>query len=152
MVQNKMHFAVHGATAAEVISDRADSEKDFMGLTTFNGYLPNKEEIVIAKNYLSKEELSDLNHLVAGYLEFAENRAQRHIPMYMNDWVSHIDKVLSSDDRELLRGAGNISHEQAVEIANEEYEKFRERVKLELTPVEKHFIENLKQLEQIEKK
>jgi hypothetical protein len=146
-LQNKMHFAVHGHTAAEVIFDRADGAKDFMGITTFKGYLPIESEVVIAKNYLTEAELSDLNHIVSGYLEFAENRARRHQTMHMKDWISHVDKILSADDRELLKNAGKITHDQAVDKAKLEYDKFRNRTSFELTPVEMHFIENLKKLQ-----
>jgi hypothetical protein len=146
-VQNKLHFAVHGNTAAEVIYERADSSQDFMGLTTFRGDLPTKDEVIIAKNYLTENELKDLNRLVSGYLEFAESRAERHIPMYMSDWSEHIDSILSVDDRAVLTHSGRISHEQAADKATDEYNKFRERIVYELTPVEKHFLENLKRAE-----
>jgi hypothetical protein len=147
MVQNKMHFAVHGSTAAEIIYNRANSEHDFMGLTTFNGALPNKSEIVIAKNYLSESELRSLNQLVSGYLDFAENQAERRIPMYMSDWTKHIDRILSATDRELLKDAGKISRIQAERKAETEYNKFHDRIKTSLSDVEKHFIENLKEIE-----
>lgn len=146
-VQNKMHFAVHGNTAAEIVYNRADSDKDFMGLRTFNGSLPSKSEVVVAKNYLTEDELKSLNRLVSGYLDFAEERAEQHIPMYMTDWSKHIGKILSANDKELLQNAGSISHEQMVDKATSEYEKFRERTKNELTPVEKHFLENLKKVQ-----
>ena len=149
MVQNKMHFAVHGNTAAEVIYSRADSNKDFMGLTAFNGVLPSKSEVIVAKNYLTERELSELNHLVSGYLEFAQRRAERHIPMHMTDWIEHIDSILRADGNKVLQTLGYHSHEEAKTKAVKEYDKFKERVKTELTPVEKHFIENLKEITKI---
>lgn len=127
-VQNKMHFAVSGNTAAEIIYDRADSRKENMGLTSWENS-PNgkimESDIIIAKNYLSKEELQDLEGIVSAFLEIAENRARRHIPMTMEDWANRIDKFLLSDDRDILKDAGRISHEIACDKALTEFEKYR---------------------------
>lgn len=118
IVQNKLHFAAHGHTAAEIIYERADADKPFMGLTTFSGDFPSAKDIVIAKNYLTEEELQILNRLVSGYFDFAEIQAIRHKPMHMSDYISHLDGLLSSTGEQLLSNAGTISHEQAVEKAN----------------------------------
>lgn len=141
-VQNKMHFAAHGHTAAEVIFNRADAEKDFMGLTTWSGMMPTKQEAEIAKNYLSEEETNILNRIVTLYLDFAELQAERHIPMYMQDWIKKLDEFLSLSGSELLNHAGNVSAEVAKLKANTEYEKFKERTKYLLSPVEIHFLDN----------
>ena len=140
-VQNKMHFSAHGHTAAEVIYERADAEKDFMGLTSWTGHLPRRTDAEIAKNYLSADEVDTLNRIVNLYLEFAELQAKAHIPMYMKDWVQKLDDFLRLSNRELLTHAGKISAEIAKQKADAEYDKFRERTKYELSPVEIHFID-----------
>ncbi len=144
IVQNKLHYAAHGHTAAEVIYDRADAEKPFMGLTNFEGELPSINDVKIAKNYLSESELKILNNLVSGYFDIAEINAIEHRPMYMSDYVAQLDSVLSSGNRKLLEGAGKISHEQAMKKAKEEYRKYQV---LTLSPVEKDYLESLKTIE-----
>lgn len=140
-VQNKMHFAAHGHTAAEVIYDRANAKKDFMGLTTWRGAMPTKHEAEIAKNYLSEEEVDMLNRIVNLYLDFAELQAKSHVPMYMKDWLQKLDDFLKLSGKELLNHAGSVSAEVAKLKANEEYDKFRERTQYQLSPVEIHFLE-----------
>ena len=140
-VQNKMHFAAHGHTVAEVIYDRANAEKDFMGLTTWRGAMPTKHEAEIAKNYLSEEEVDMLNRIVNLYLDFAELQAKSHVPMYMKDWIQKFDDFLKLSGKELLNHAGSVSAEVAKLKANEEYDKFRERTQYQLSPVEIHFLE-----------
>ena len=149
IVQNKLHYAAHGHTAAEVIYDRADAEKPFMGLTNFEGELPSINDVKIAKNYLSESELKILNNLVSGYFDIAEINAIEHRPMYMSDYVAQLDSILSSGNRKLLEGAGKISHEQAMEKAKEEYRKYQV---LTLSPVEKAYLESLKTVENDVKK
>lgn len=124
-VQNKMHWAITGETAAEIITNRADSNKPYMGLTSWRGEKPRKQDVSIAKNYLNEEELSALNNLVEQYLVFAEGQAKRRIPMYMNDWIEKLDGFLSLNDREILRDVGKVSHELAINFAENEYEKYR---------------------------
>ena len=124
MVQNKLHFAAHGHTAAEVIYERADADKPFMGLTAFSGDSPTAKDIGIAKNYLSEEELRILNGIVSGYFDFAEVQAMRHRPMHMSDYVEHLDRILSSTGEQVLIGAGKVSHKQAMDKANREYQCF----------------------------
>lgn len=140
-VQNKMHFAAHGHTAAEVIYDRANAEKDFMGLTSWRGAMPTKHEAEIAKNYLSEEEVDMLNRIVNLYLDFAELQAKSHVPMYMKDWIQKLDDFLTLSGKELLNHAGSVSAEVAKLKANEEYDKFRERTQYQLSPVEIHFLD-----------
>ena len=140
-IQNKMHFAAHGHTAAEVIYDRANAEKDFMGLTTWRGAMPTRHEAEIAKNYLSEEEVDMLNRIVNLYLDFAELQAKSHVPMYMKDWIQKLDDFLKLSGKELLTHAGSVSAEVAKLKANEEYDKFRERTQYQLSPVENHFLE-----------
>ena len=140
-VQNKMHFAAHGHTAAEVIYDRANAEKDFMGLTSWRGAMPTKHEAEIAKNYLSEEEVDMLNRIVNLYLDFAELQAKSHVPMYMKDWIQKLDDFLKLSGKELLNHAGSVSAEVARLKANEEYDKFHERAQYQLSPVEIHFLE-----------
>lgn len=140
-VQNKMHFSAHGHTAAEIIYERADAEKDFMGLTSWTGSLPRRTDAETAKNYLNADEVDTLNRIVNLYLEFAELQAKAHIPMYMKDWVQKLDEFFRISNRELLTHAGKISAEIAKQKANAEYNKFRERTKYELSPVEIHFID-----------
>lgn len=141
-VQNKMHFSAHGHTAAEIIYERADAQKDFMGLTSWTGALPKRSDAEIAKNYLSHDELDTLNRIVSLYLDFAELQAKSHQPMYMNDWIQKLDDFLKLSGKELLSHAGKISSELAKQKANTEYDKFKERTALELSPVEIHFLEN----------
>ena len=141
-VQNKMHFSAHGHTAAEVIYQRADANKDFMGLTSWTGGLPKRTDAEIAKNYLSPEELDTLNRIVSLYLDFAELQAQSHKPMYMKDWIQKLDDFLKLSGKELLTHAGTISAELAKQKANQEYDKFKERTQYELSPVEIHFLES----------
>ena len=140
-VQNKMHFAAHGHTAAEVIYDRANAEKDFMGLTTWRGAMPTKHEAEIAKNYLSEDEVDMLNRIVNLYLDFAELQAKSHVPMYMKDWIQKLDDFLKLSGKELLNHVGSVSAEVAKLKANEEYDRFRERTQYQLSPVEIHFLE-----------
>lgn len=149
IVQNKLHYAAHGHTAAEVIYNRADAEKPFMGLTSFSGELPALKDIGIAKNYLQEDELKVLNNLVSGYFDLAEINAIEHKPMYMEDYVKQLDMVLSSGNRKLLVGAGSISHKQAMDKAKSEYRKYQ---KITLTPVEQAYLESIKKVAQNVKK
>ena len=141
IVQNKLHYAAHGHTAPEVIYERADSDKPFMGLTTFSGDLPIMSDVVIAKNYLTEEELKILNNLVSGYFDFAEIQAIRHNPMYMEDYIRQLDTILSSTGEKLLVGAGTVSHNKAIEKAKDEYKKYQVKT---ISPVEKEYLETLK--------
>ena len=141
MVQNKLHFAAHGHTAAEVIYERADAEKPFMGLTTFSGELPVLKDISIAKNYLNENELKILNNLVSGYFDLAEISAIEQRPMYMSDYIQQLDAVLTSGNRPLLAGAGSISHAQAIEKATTEYRKYQNNT---LSPVEHFYLDTIK--------
>ena len=143
IVQNKLHYAAHCHTAAEVIYQRADAEKPFMGLTSFSGELPALKDIGIAKNYLEENELKVLNNLVSGYFDLAEINAIEHKPMYMDDYVKQLDSVLSSGNRKLLTGSGSVSHKQALEKAKSEYRKYQE---ITLTPVEKAYLESIKEV------
>ena len=149
MVQNKLHYAVHGQTAAEVIYKRANSEKEFMGLTTFSGDFPTKKDISIAKNYLTEDELKILNRLVSGYFEIAEMQAMKHKPMYMSDYVETLDNILKSTGENVLKDAGKISHKQAMEKALFEYRQYHTE---NLSPVEKDYLAEIKQIEKIAKK
>lgn len=142
-VQNKIHYAVHGQTAAEVIVSRADAEKEFMGLTTFEGDRPHLKDAVVAKNYLNENELRAMGQIVSGYLDFAERQAERQQTMTMNDWAMHLDKILTMSGEKLLQGAGQVSHQQAIEYATNEYKKYQQRT---LSQVEKDFLENIKTL------
>jgi hypothetical protein len=141
-VQNKMHYSVHGHTAAEVIYNRADADKDFMGLTTWTGMLPKKTDAEFAKNYLTEEELDILNRIVNLFLDFAELQAKSHTPMYMKDWIQKLDDFLKLSGKELLNHAGTISAEVAKLKADTEYDKFKARSLERLSQVEIHFIEN----------
>lgn len=141
-VQNKMHFSVHSHTAAEIIYERANAEKDFMGLTSWTGALPKRTDAEIAKNYLSSDELDTLNRIVSLYLDFAELQAKSHKPMYMKDWIQKLDDFLKLSGKELLSHAGKISAELAKQKADTEYDKFKERTTYSLSPVEIHFLEN----------
>ena len=140
-VQNKMHYSVHGHTAAEIIYERADAEKDFMGLTTWSGAMPSQPEAEIAKNYLTHEEIKSLNRIVSLYLDFAEMQAEEHRPMYMKDWINILDDFLRISRKDILTHAGKISAKLAKEKADQEYDKFKERTKNDLSPVEIHFLE-----------
>lgn len=144
MVQNKLHYAAHGHTAAELIYERADANKPFMGLKSFKGDFPVKSDIGIAKNYLDEGELKILNNLVSGYFDFAEVQAMRHNPMYMSDYVTQLDKLLSSTGEKVLEDSGKISHNQAIEKAETEYRKYQVQT---LTPVEKEYLDTVKALE-----
>ena len=141
-VQNKMHYSVHGHTAAEVIYNRADADKDFMGLTTWTGMLPKKTDAEFAKNYLTEEELDILNRIVNLFLDFAELQAKSHTPMYMKDWIQKLDDFLKLSGKELLNHVGTISAEVAKLKADTEYDKFKARSLERLSQVEIHFIEN----------
>ena len=143
MVQNKLHYAVHGHTAAEVIYERADADKPFMGLTTFSGDFPTAKDIGIAKNYLTEEELRVLNQMVSGYFDFAEVQAIRHRPMYMSDYVEQLDNILRATGEEVLTHAGKISHAQAMEKAKAEYKRYQAQT---LSPVEEEYLKTIKQL------
>lgn len=149
MVQNKLHFAAHGHTAAEVIYERADADKPFMGLTAFSGDFPTAKDIGIAKNYLSEEELRILNGIVSGYFDFAEVQAMRHRPMHMSDYVEHLDRILSSTGEQVLIGAGKVSHKQAMDKANREYQRFLVQ---NLSPVEEAYLQTIKEVEKTAKK
>jgi hypothetical protein len=144
-VQNKIHYAVHGQTAAEVIFNRADAEKEFMGLMTFPGNRPYVKDVVIAKNYLDEKELRALGQIVSGYLDFAERQAEREQRMTMQDWAVHLDRILTMSGENLLQGSGKISHEQAIEKATTEYKKYQEKT---LSEAEKNFLDSLRQLEE----
>ena len=149
IVQNKLHYAAHGHTAAEVIYERADAEKPFMGLTSFAGELPALKDIKIAKNYLKEDELKILNNLVSGYFDLAEISAIEHRPMYMSDYVTQLDSILASGNRKLLTGAGSVSHDQAIKKAKEEYRKYQE---ITLSPVEEEYFKSIKRVEKKVKK
>lgn len=144
IVQNKLHYAAHGYTAAELIYERADAEKPFMGLTSFSGELPALKDIGIAKNYLKEDELKILNNLVSGYFDLAEINAIEHKPMYMSDYLSQLDSILTVGNRKLLTGAGRVSHEQAMKKAKEEYRKYQE---VTLSPVEEEYLKSIKSIE-----
>ena len=142
-VQNKIHFAVSGQTAAEIIYARADAEKEFMGLTTFKGEQPHLADALIAKNYLNDKELCAMRQIVSGYLDFAERQAEREQPMTMRDWAAHLDRILTMSGEQLLQDAGSVSHHQAVEKAMNEYKKYQAKT---LSPVERDFLSALKSL------
>ena len=148
-VQNKMHFAIHHHTASELIYTRVDSDKDFMGLSTFQGELPTLEEAKVAKNYLSAEELKSLNALVSGYLDFAERQAQREVKMTMKDWREHVDRILSATGEDLLIGNGRVSREMMVDKVNQEYKKYSSKT---LSQVERDYLAEIKNIENIAKK
>ena len=143
IVQNKLHFAAHGHTAAEVIYERADAEQPFMGLTTFKGEHPTLADVRIAKNYLKEDELKILNNLVSGYFDFAEIQAMKHRPMYMSDYIQNLDNILSSTGEPLLVGAGKVSHTAAISKAEKEYRKYEQRT---LSPVEEAYLDTIKQI------
>ncbi|HIT89296.1 MAG TPA: virulence RhuM family protein [Candidatus Merdenecus merdavium] len=148
-VQNKIHYAVSGETAAEVIYHRADAEKDFMGLMTFSGEQPTLREAKIAKNYLDEKEIRAMGQLVSGYLDFAERQAEREIPMTMEDWAKHLDGILTSTGENLLTGNGTISHLQAMDKAQTEYKKYKART---ISRVEQDYLDSIKLLEEKGKK
>jgi hypothetical protein len=150
VVQNKMHWAAHGHTAAEIILMRADSSKPFMGLTSWNGSALSKADTAIAKNYLKAEELDALNRIVSMYLDFAELQALNRKPMHMKDWISKLDDFLRISEREILAHPGSVSHKRAIEKAAEEYDKYRALHALDVTPVEKLFIQAVKEAKQLE--
>ncbi len=149
MVQNKLHYAVHGHTAAELIYERADARKPFMGLKTFKGDFPVKSDIGVAKNYLDEDELKILSNLVSGYFDFAEIQAIRHKMMYMRDYVEQLDRVLSGTGEKILDHAGKVSHQQALKKAEAEYRKYQVQT---LSPVEEAYIEVIKEIEKKAKK
>jgi hypothetical protein len=158
-VQNKMHWAAHGHTAAEIVYQRADAERPNMGLTSWigapSGQPPRKADAGIAKNYLDEDELQTLNRIVTAYLEFAELQAMRRRPMYMTDWIAKLDEFLRISDREVLDHAGRVSHEQALAKAEAEFEKYRAALTNEVSPVERHFeaaIKRVKALEHVDGK
>ncbi len=144
IVQNKLHFAAHGHTAAEVIFHRANAESPMMGLTSFKGDHPTLRDAKIAKNYLSEDELKILNNLVSGYFDFAEIQAMKRRPMYMSDYVQQLDNILSSTGEALLNGSGTVSHQQAMEKAEQEYRLFQVR---ELSPVERAYLDTIKDID-----
>lgn len=148
-VQNKIHYAVHGQTAAEVIYNRADAEKEFMGLTTFRGDRPHLSDAVVAKNYLNEKELRSLGQLVSGYLDFAERQAEREQPMTMADWAAHLDRILTMGGEKLLEGAGSVSHEQAIDKAKTEYKKYQQKT---LSDVEKAYLDSIEKITKTTKK
>lgn len=143
-VQNKLHYAIHHQTASELIYHRVDSDKEFLGLTTFKGELPTLSEARVAKNYLTEQELRGLNQLVSGYLDFAERQAQRQIVMTMADWIQHVDRILLATGEDLLTNAGTISREQMTEKVGQEYRKYQAKT---LSEVEKDYLAHIKQLE-----
>ena len=148
-VQNKIHFAIHGHTAAELIVERADAEKDFMGLLTFKGNHPTLVEAKTAKNYLNDKELRAMGQLVSGYLDFAERQAEREQVMTMNDWAKYLDNILTMSGEQLLQDAGNVTHEQAMEHATKEYRKYKQRT---ISDVEKDYLFSIKGIEKLNKK
>ena len=148
-VQNKMHYAIHNQTASELIYDRVDGNKEFMGLTTFKGNLPTLTEAKTAKNYLSEKELRGLNQLVSGYLDFAERQAEREKAMTMADWIKHVDNILQATGENILENAGKVSRKQMEEKVIEEYKKYSDQT---LTSVEKGYLEEIKNIEKIAKK
>lgn len=151
-VQNKMHWAAHGHTAAEIIKERADASKDFMGLTSFNGDYPLLEDAVVAKNYLTKEEIDILNRIVSLYLDFAELQALEERVMTMNDWVKELDYFLTMTRKDILNGPGLVSHKEALEHARKEYEAFKNRLFVNPTENEKEMLLHFNELLLIEKK
>ena len=149
IVQNKLHYAAHGHTAAEVIYKRADADQPFMGLTTFEGELPAIKDIKIAKNYLKENEIRILNNLVSGYFDFAEIMAMEHRPVYMMDYVKQLDTILQSTGRPMLKGSGSISHQKAMDKALEEYRKYQV---MTLAPVEEAYLESINALGKLAKR
>ena len=148
-VQNKIHYAVHGQTAAEVIYNRADAEKEFMGLMSFKGNRPHLSDAVVAKNYLDEKELRSLGQLVSGYLDFAERQAEREQPMTMADWSQHLDRILTMSGERLLEGSGKVSHKQAINKATTEYKKYQAKT---LSEAEEDYLNAIKSIENKAKK
>lgn len=148
-VQNKIHYAIHGHTAAELIVDRADAEKDFMGLLTFKSNQPTLIEARTAKNYLNEKELRAMGQLVSGYLDFAERQAEKEQPMTMNDWANYLDRILTMSGEQLLQDAGKVSHEDAMEHATTEYRKYKQRT---ISDAEQDYLNAIKRLGNINKK
>lgn len=148
-VQNKIHYAVHGHTAAELIVERADAEKDFMGLLTFKGTHPTLVEAKTAKNYLNEKELRSMGQLVSGYLDFAERQAEREQPMTMNDWAEYLDRILTMSGEQLLQGLGSVSHTEAMEHATNEYRKYKQRT---ISDVEQDYLDSIKKIDDFGKK
>ena len=151
-VQNKMHWAAHRHTAAEVIYQRADAEKEHMGLTSWQGETIRKSDVEVAKNYLDKTELDALNKIVTAYLDIAEVHALNHEPMYMKDWLETIDDYLKMTRRDILKTKGTVTHKQALAKAHEEYEKYKKREENCLSPVEQHFLNSITELRTLENK
>ena len=149
MVQNKLHYAAHGHTAAEIVYERVDANKPFMGMKAFDGDFPTAKDICVAKNYLNEDELKVLNNIVSGYFDFAEIQAMRHNPVYMSDYVDQLDNLIQVTGGKVLDNAGKISHKQALEKANEEYKKY---VNQNLSPVEEAYLQTIKQIEKTAKK
>ena len=145
IVQNKIHFAAHGHTAAEVISERANAELPFMGLTVFSSEQPTKSEVGIAKNYLTKEELATLNRMVSAFFDLAELRAMQHQPMYMRDWIVELDDFSKRYGKGTLSGAGTVSHQEALAKAEAEYTKYRQKTLGDLSPAERDFFASIKE-------
>ena len=143
-VQNKMHFAIHNHTASELIYNRVDSHKEFMGLSTFKGELPTLSEAKIAKNYLTEKELKGLNQLVSGYLDFAERQAEKEVTMTMKDWIEHVDRILTATGENLLDGNGEISHNQMTNKVEKEYKKYQANT---LSKVERDYLKEIKNIE-----
>ncbi|HQQ67097.1 MAG TPA: RhuM family protein, partial [Thermotogota bacterium] len=144
-VQNKIHYGAHGHTTSEVIAQRVDADRPFMGLTVFSGERPQKGESRIAKNYLTEEELATLNRMVSAFFDLAELRAMQRQPMYMKDWVTELDDFTQRYGKGVLPGAGTVSHQEALEKATAEYEKYRQRTAEELFPVERDFLASIKE-------
>lgn len=148
-IQNKMHYAIHNKTASELIYERVDSEKNYMGLTIFKNEFPTLKEAMVAKNYLTEKELKGLNQLVSGYLDFAERQAQKEEVMTMQKWIEHVDKILEATGEDLLKGNGEISYEKMEQKVKEEFKKYKNKT---LTQVEKDYLEEIKSIENIAKK
>jgi hypothetical protein len=142
-MQNRLHFATHGSTAAELIADRADAESPFMGLHAFRGDRPQKSEVTVAKNHLTEKEVGDPNLMVSAYLDLAELKANEHTPMYMKDWVKELEEFIIYRKRPLLSDAGKVSHEEAVRVAVSEYDRYKEKTRDELTRVEIDFLDTI---------
>ncbi|MCF0194795.1 MAG: virulence RhuM family protein, partial [Bacteroidaceae bacterium] len=147
-VQNKIHYAVHGHTAAELIVERADAERDFMGLTTFKGTHPTLNEAKVAKNYLDEKELRVMGQIVSGYLDFAERQAEREQPMTMSDWAAFLDRILATTGEQILEGLGSVSHEQAMDHVATEYVKYKQRT---ISDAERDYLDAIRQLHKTEK-
>ena len=148
-MQNKIHYAIHGRTAAELIVERADSEKDFMGLLTFKGSQPTLAEARTAKNYLDDKELRAMGQLVSGYLDFAERQAEKEQPMTMDDWANYLDRILTSTGEQLLLDGGRVSHQEAMDHATTEYRKYKQRT---LSDVEQDYLNAIKAISDKSKK